>query len=135
MDPNSGFIKSGCSISNESEYGSGSKVLMTENLTKIQPKKKLSFFEQNLQFTYPWASLKNAQATVEAFSPQKRTSSTRKIRFINFFLSLPSWIGIQSGSGSTTLYFCCPSFDFLLYLSLVRFPLCASAYVTSCVCI
>jgi hypothetical protein len=31
-----------------------------------------------LQFTYPWASIKDAQATGEAFSPQKRTSSTSK---------------------------------------------------------
>jgi hypothetical protein len=31
-----------------------------------------------LQFTYPLASIKDSQATGEAFSPQKRTSSTSK---------------------------------------------------------
>ncbi len=34
------------------------------------------FPDQKLQFTYPEASIKGAQATGEAFSPQKRTSST-----------------------------------------------------------
>ncbi len=38
--------------------------------------------EKILQFTYPKASLKNVQATGEAFSPQRRTSSTSKIKFI-----------------------------------------------------
>jgi hypothetical protein len=33
---------------------------------------------QKLQLTYPWASLKDAQARGEAFNPQKRTSSTLK---------------------------------------------------------
>jgi hypothetical protein len=36
------------------------------------------FFDQKLLFTYPQASIKEAQATGEAFSPQKRTSSTSK---------------------------------------------------------
>jgi hypothetical protein len=36
------------------------------------------FFDQKLQFTYPSASIKDAQATREAFSHQKRTSSTSK---------------------------------------------------------
>jgi hypothetical protein len=34
------------------------------------------FLDQKLLFTYPKASIKDAQATEEAFSPQKRTSST-----------------------------------------------------------
>ncbi len=33
---------------------------------------------QKLQFTYPQASRKDGLATEEAFSPQKRTSSTAK---------------------------------------------------------
>jgi hypothetical protein len=36
------------------------------------------FLDQKLQFTYPYASIKDAQATGEAFSLQKRTSSTSK---------------------------------------------------------
>ncbi len=35
-------------------------------------------FDQKLQFTYSFASIKGVQATREAFSPQKRTSSTSK---------------------------------------------------------
>jgi hypothetical protein len=43
---------------------------------KITAQKKINFFlVQKLQFTYPKASIKDAQATGEAFSPQKRTSS------------------------------------------------------------
>jgi hypothetical protein len=38
--------------------------------------KKLFILDQKQQFTYPLASIKNFQATEEAFSPQKRTSST-----------------------------------------------------------
>jgi hypothetical protein len=52
-----------------------------------------------MQFTYPYASIKDVQATGEACSPQKRTSSTSKMKFINFFLSfvghLLSWIRIR----------------------------------------
>jgi hypothetical protein len=48
-------------------------------LKKITAEKKINFFfDQKLQFTYPKASIKDAQATGEAFSPQKRTSSTSK---------------------------------------------------------
>ncbi len=36
------------------------------------------FLDQKLLFTYPQASIKDTQATGEAFSPQKRTSSTSK---------------------------------------------------------
>ncbi len=45
---------------------------------KIQQKIFQSFFDQNLQFTYPQAFIKNVQATGEALSPRKRTSSTSK---------------------------------------------------------
>jgi hypothetical protein len=43
-------------------------------LEKIQLKKLI----KNCKFSYPWDSLKDVQATGEAFSPQKRTSSTSK---------------------------------------------------------
>ncbi len=47
---------------------------------KLKEKKySWNFFDQKLQL-----SIKDVQAT-EAFSPQKRTSSTKKIKFINFF--------------------------------------------------
>ncbi len=36
------------------------------------------FLDQRLPFTYSYASMKHAQATEEAFSPQKRKSSTSK---------------------------------------------------------
>ncbi len=41
-------------------------------------KKYYLFFHHKLQFTYPYASIKNVQVTEEAFSSQKRTSSTSK---------------------------------------------------------
>jgi hypothetical protein len=41
-------------------------------LKKIYNKKfNFYFFDQKLQFSYPYASIKDAQATGEAFSPQK----------------------------------------------------------------
>jgi hypothetical protein len=68
------------------------------NDQKLKKKIQLIFlkylFDQKLQFTY-------VQATGEAFSPQKRTSSTSRMKFVNFFYVcwsfLPSWIrtGIQ----------------------------------------
>jgi hypothetical protein len=52
---------------------------MTKNLKEFTAVKLfLIFFGSKLQFTYPWASIKDTQATEEAFSPQKRTSSTSK---------------------------------------------------------
>ncbi len=36
------------------------------------------FFRLKMQFTYSQASLKDAQGTGEAFSPQKKTSSNSK---------------------------------------------------------
>jgi hypothetical protein len=54
-------------------------------MTKIEKnftaEQKYIFFDQIVQFTYP---TKDAQATGEAFSPQKRTSSTSKHE-ISFF--------------------------------------------------
>jgi len=47
--------------------------------------KKFISFDQKWLFTYPKASLKDVQATGKAFSTQKKTPSTSKIKFINFF--------------------------------------------------
>jgi hypothetical protein len=71
---------------------SGSRVFMIKNWKKFTAE---IFF----QFTYPYASIKDVQATGEAFSPQKRTSSTskHKISKIYHFCGsfLPSWIRIR----------------------------------------
>ncbi len=64
-----------------------------------------------VQYTYPQASIKDVQATEEAFSLQKRTSSTSKPEMskkIFYFCGsfLLSWIRIPdpgSGYGSTDL--------------------------------
>jgi hypothetical protein len=55
---------------------SGSRALMTKNWKKNWLKK--FFFDQNLHFTYPEASIKNVQVTEEALSSQKRPSNTSK---------------------------------------------------------
>jgi hypothetical protein len=41
-----------------------------QNLEKFTTEKNSWFFDQKLQFFYPYASIKNVQATREAFSPQ-----------------------------------------------------------------
>ncbi len=67
---------------------SGSRVLMTKNKTKFIAATKINFLgDQKLQFTYLYASIKKVQVTEEAFSSQKRTSSTSKheISYIYFF--------------------------------------------------
>jgi hypothetical protein len=50
--------------------------LITKNWNKFTAGE--NFLGQNQQFTYPKASIKDFQATEEAVSPQKRTSSTSK---------------------------------------------------------
>jgi hypothetical protein len=45
---------------------------------KLQLQNFPHMLDRKLQFTYPYASIKDAQATGEAFNPQKRTSSTSK---------------------------------------------------------
>ncbi len=69
---------------------------MTKNWKKIL-QKNLNFFYQKLQFTHPKVSINDVQATGEAFSPQKRTSSTSKREICYFF---PIFIG----------HFCPPGF-------------------------
>ncbi len=63
------------------------------------------FLTKIFHFTYPQTSIKDVNALGEASSPQKRTSSTSKMKFINFFLFLqdPDWGSvyrdpIESGS-------------------------------------
>ncbi len=73
---------------------------------KVQMKKNVPFFDQKLQFTYPQASFKDVQTTGEAFSPQKRTSSTSKMKFINFFYTFLGYF-YSPGSG------CVLEFNFL----------------------
>ncbi len=87
----------------------------------LKVKKNLYFFDQILQFTYTYASIKDALATGEAFRSQKRTSSNSKHEISLLFLCLwvifalldpdpdpvtqinadPCWSG--SGYGSATL--------------------------------
>jgi hypothetical protein len=55
--------------------------LMTKNSKKFTAENFLYlpvFLDQKLQFTYPYASITNVQVAEEAFSSQKRTSSTSK---------------------------------------------------------
>ncbi len=49
-------------------------------------KKIIFFFFKNYNLPIPKASIKDSQATEEAFSPQKRTSSTSKHEISKFFL-------------------------------------------------
>ncbi len=72
-------------------------VLMTKILKNLQLKKK--FGDQKLQFTFPLVSIKDDQVTKEAFSSQKRTSSTSKHK-ISYFFS--TFVGrfCPPGSGS-----------------------------------
>jgi hypothetical protein len=46
------------------------------------------FLDQKLQFTYPQASIKDSQATGEAFSLQKRTPVLKNRKILDFFLFL-----------------------------------------------
>jgi hypothetical protein len=49
----------------------------------------LNFLARKLQFTYPYASINDAQATGKAFSPLQRTSSTsrhEKLEILYLFL-------------------------------------------------
>jgi hypothetical protein len=51
---------------------------MIKNWGKNYSCKTVFFLGRKLQFTNPYASIKDAQATGEAFGPQKRTSRTSK---------------------------------------------------------
>jgi hypothetical protein len=71
-------------------------------LNKIYCWKK-KFLDKKLQFTYPEASIKDFQDTEEAFSPQKRTSTTSKHDFLFFSTFVGHFCPPGSGSGSTDL--------------------------------
>ncbi len=47
------------------------------------------FLDQKLQFPYPYASIKDAQATGEAFSPQKRTLMAFVYRSMSYLIYGP----------------------------------------------
>ncbi len=78
-------LKQGCGSAFIS-FGSGSSIwgwtdpdpgLQWPKFKKNYSWKKTNFFlDQKLQFTYPYASIKNVQVTEEAFSSQKRPSNT-----------------------------------------------------------
>jgi hypothetical protein len=53
---------------------------MTKNWKKFTAK-KIVFFDQQMQFTHPLASINDVQASGEVFIPQKKTSSTSKLEF------------------------------------------------------
>jgi hypothetical protein len=60
------------------------------------------FLDKKWPFTYPKASIKDAQATGEAFSPQKRTSSTSKHEnSVLFSTFVGNFCPPGSGSGSS----------------------------------
>ncbi len=67
----------------EYETGSESRILRTKMEKIFSWKNVICFFYQ--KFSYPKAPIKDAQATGEAFSPHKRTSSTSNMRFRNIF--------------------------------------------------
>ncbi len=56
-------------------------------MTKLQLKKTKKYKNKKLPFTIiiPRPPKKNVQATGEAFSPQRRTSSNSNMKFTNFF--------------------------------------------------
>jgi hypothetical protein len=56
--------------------------------------------DQNLQFNYPYASIKDVQVIEEAFSSQKRPSNTSKHELLNFFFAFVGHF-CPPGSGST----------------------------------
>ncbi len=92
---NSDSLKSWSSISSESGSGSGyvSRVLITKNLRK---KMQVNFFFFNIK-NY---KQKDVQATGEAFSHQKRTSSTLKDEIYQlFYIFLGHFCPLRSASG------------------------------------
>jgi hypothetical protein len=83
---------------------------MSKNWKKFRAKKILFFLDQKLQFTHPQACIKDIQVTKEAFSFQKRTSSTSNHEISSFFLLLRVIFAFldpdpdsENGSGSTDL--------------------------------
>ena len=54
---------------------------------------KIEIFMQKLKFIYPLVSITDAQATGEAFSPRKGTSSTSKNGSYELFLVFTNFVG------------------------------------------
>jgi hypothetical protein len=78
------------------------------NFKIIQLKKRFIFFDKIIEIYLSLGLLKRRPSYRRSLHPSKRKHRTlQKMKFINFFLFLwvilPSWIRIQSGSGSTTL--------------------------------
>jgi hypothetical protein len=90
---------------------------MTKNGRKKMKRKKNYFLDQKPQFTYPLASIKYVQATKEAFSPQKRTSSTSKHEISDF--CLPGSIRILIRN--TDFFMCTVLYSTLLHMPPFRF--------------
>ncbi len=91
------------------------RVLMTKNwISKLQQFFSFFFIWSKMQFTYPWASIKNVQATEEALALKREHLALQKMTFINFFhccgFFCPTGSGfmdpLESGSGSITLPGC-----------------------------
>jgi hypothetical protein len=83
---------------------------MTKNWKKYTAEKNIKFFWDQKQFTYAQGSIKDVQVAKEAFSSQKRTSSTSKHEISYFFLLLWAIFALldpdpdsEYGSGSTDL--------------------------------
>ncbi len=64
-----------------------------QNLKKYFSLKKIIFFKSIIAI-YPLASIKDVQASKEAFSLQKTASSTNKLKISKFFLFL--WVNLLS---------------------------------------
>jgi hypothetical protein len=57
-----------------------------QKLKKFTAEKNfIYFFDNKMRFTYPWTFIMDVQAAGEAFSPQKKTSSTSKHEISSFF--------------------------------------------------
>jgi hypothetical protein len=70
--------------------------------------KKDFFFKSKFQFSYPWAFLKDVQATREAFSPQKKHPSTSKHEiYQHCSIFVGHFCPPASGSGFTKLLTSC----------------------------
>ncbi len=70
-----------------------------KKMEKRQLKKCICFWSK-IGIYLSHVSLKDVQATGEAFSHQKRTSSTSKMKYINFFYFIGHFCSPGSGSGS-----------------------------------
>ncbi len=106
LNTNRDLILEGSRSGSGSSSGSGSesRVLITKAWKKFWKEKNWYFFDKKLLFIYPEDSIMDVQAKEEAFSSQKRTSSTSMIKtwnFLTFYLFLGHFC--PPGSGSETL--------------------------------